>query len=149
MTRSGAALPVLPPAPPASSGAVLRRMRLQPRSHTSCEFALRSALHRLGLRFRVDCRPIPNYRRRADIVFPRLQVAVFVDGCFWHGCRWHKTTPAKHREWWCVKIHRNRLRDRQTTRFLRRRGWTVIRVWEHASIGKATSRVLWGIRRRA
>lgn len=123
-------------------------MRLQPRDQTSCELAFRSALHRHGLRFRVNCRPVADYRRRADIVFSRARVAVFIDGCFWHGCRLHGSTPVKNRKWWSLKIDRNRLRDRQTTRSLQRRGWIVIRIWEHADVDRAAERVVAAVSRR-
>ena len=145
---SGAGLPDLPPAPAASSEAVRERMRLQPRNHTSCEMVIRSALHRRGLRFRVNCRPLASYRRHADIVFPRMRLAVFVDGCFWHGCPYHGSTPRKNSRWWTLKILRNRMRDRDTTRFLQRHGWTVVRVWEHAAVDDAVERVLAAIAAR-
>lgn len=132
----------LPPAPVASSPSVLQRMRRQARQHTSCELALRSALHRQGLRFKVDCRVESEYRRRADIVFAGRRVAVFVDGCFWHGCAKHGSKPKKNRLWWSLKIHRNQIRDRQTSRFLRARGWKVIRIWEHTSVAQAVRRVV-------
>ena len=134
-------LPALPPAPSASNPDVLRRMRLQRRHRTSCELAIRSALHRLGWRFRTNSRPIKAYRRRADVVFSSLRVAVFVDGCFWHGCPKHGSRPVSNREWWALKIRRNRLRDLQTTRYLRRRGWSAIRVWEHEPVDQAVKKI--------
>jgi DNA mismatch endonuclease (patch repair protein) len=98
---------------------------------TVAELALRSELHKLGLRFRVDCRPMPTIPRRADIVFSRLHLAVFMDGCFWHGCPMHMTWPRANGAWWREKIEANQRRDADTDQRLANAGWTVIRVWEH------------------
>src|SRR5687768_13961014 len=97
--------------PPPSSAAVRRRMRATKQRDTPAEVMLRSALHRVGLRFRVDCRPIIQLRTRADIVFRRARVAVFIDGCFWHGCPKHGSWPTRNGEWWRTKILGNRQRD--------------------------------------
>jgi len=67
-----------------------------------------------------------------DFVFRKERLAVFVDGCFWHGCRWHCRMPKDNRPYWKRKISSNGARDRLTTRALRRIGWRVIRVWEHS-----------------
>ena len=67
-----------------------------------------------------------------DFVFPRQRLAIFVDGCFWHGCRWHCRMPKENREYWRRKIAGNSARDRRTTRLLRTRGWRVLRIWGHA-----------------
>jgi DNA mismatch endonuclease, patch repair protein len=101
------------------------------RRDTPAEVELRSALHRMGLRFRVDWPPLKGSRRRADIVFTRARVAVFVDGCFWHGCPQHGTQPKENAEWWAEKLEQNRCRDADTTRALSEAGWTVLRFWEH------------------
>jgi DNA mismatch endonuclease (patch repair protein) len=104
-------------------------MRLARRRDTAPEVAIRRALHARGLRFRVD---FPVLRRtRADICFPRQRIAVYVDGCFWHGCPIHGTWPANNAEWWREKIERNRQRDAQTGQTLEEAGWTVMRFWEH------------------
>lgn len=116
--------------PQASSPEALRRMKAQRRRDTAPEIALRSALHRRGLRFRVDYK-LPSMRRRADIAFPRARVAVFVDGCFWHGCPEHGTTPKANADWWKEKIKANQQRDQNTDRRLHELGWDSIRVWEH------------------
>jgi DNA mismatch endonuclease, patch repair protein len=100
------------------------------RRDTRPELALRSALHRRGMRFFVD-RIVFGKRRRVDIVFPTERVAVFVDGCFWHSCPKHGTTPLRNREWWIAKLGANRIRDADSDRVLRDRGWTVIRFYEH------------------
>lgn len=105
-------------------------MKSQRQRDTAAETALRSLLHRRGFRFRVDY-ALPNLRRRADIVFPRLRIAVFVDGCFWHGCPEHGTWPRQNADWWRAKIEGNRRRDADTNERLKEEGWTVVRVWEH------------------
>ena len=98
---------------------------------TRPELALRSELHRRGLRYRVDTRPLKSLRCRADIVFPRQKVAVFVDGCFWHGCPEHGTSPKTNAAYWSAKIARNVERDRLNEAELSAAGWVVVRVWEH------------------
>ncbi len=118
--------------PPGASDEVVRkRMRAQRRRDTKPEMALRRVLHAGGRRFFVDRAPLVGVRRRADLVFPRARVAVFVDGCFWHGCPEHGTVPKRNREWWVEKIDGNRARDRDTDRRLSEAGWSVVRVWEH------------------
>src|SRR5438132_871188 len=90
----------MPPAPPASTPATRRRMQNTKRRDTPAEVALRRDLHRRGLRYRVDFPPVPRLRRRADVVFPREKIAVFCDGCYWHGCPEHGTWPKENAEWW-------------------------------------------------
>lgn len=102
------------------------------RRDTRPELNLRRAVHRLGLRYYVDRAPLRSLaRRRADLVFPRLKVAVYLDGCFWHGCPEHHTVSATNAEFWATKVEKNRARDADTNRCLEEAGWTVIRVWEH------------------
>lgn len=115
---------------------------------TACEVAIRSLLHEEGFRYRVDERPIREIRRRADLVFRRLRVAVFVDGCFWHACPIHATWPKANATWWREKILGNVRRDRDTDRKLRRAGWTVVRVWEHEKPEAAARRIAKCLRRR-
>ena len=98
---------------------------------TKPELVLRSILHRRGLRYRVSARPIPGVRRTADLVFPRVKVAVFVDGCFWHGCPTHYRQPGSNVDYWVAKVDRNVCRDQEVDSILRDAGWTVVRVWEH------------------
>ncbi len=69
---------------------------------------------------------------KPDFVFWRERVAVFVDGCFWHGCPRHGTLPKQNGSFWAAKLARNRARDRLVARTLRRAGWRVVRIWEHA-----------------
>lgn len=101
------------------------------RRDTNPELAVRRELHRRGLRYRVDY-PLPMApRRRADIVFTRAKIAVYIDGCFWHGCPDHETSPARNSDYWLPKLQRNKARDLETTRMLTDAGWTVLRFWEH------------------
>ena len=113
------------------SDQVRRRMERQGRRDTAPELALRRELHRRGLRFRVDMSPIPELRSRADVVFTRAKVAVFVDGCFWHRCPTHATTPKNNQAWWTAKLLANEARDRRVDDALAAAEWIVIRVWEH------------------
>jgi DNA mismatch endonuclease (patch repair protein) len=116
-------------------------MEKQRRRDTAPEVALRSALFRLGLRFRIERALVKGLRRKADIVFPRRRIAIFVDGCFWHGCPEHGTWPKANAAWWRAKIEKNRLRDADTDRRLKAEGWTVVRVWEHESAADAAERI--------
>lgn len=100
---------------------------------TRPELAVRSALHRQGLRFRVHYRPTPGLRRTSDIAFTRAHVAVLIDGCFWHSCPLHGTTPVANREWWQAKLAATVRRDRETQSMWEAEGWTVLRFWEHES----------------
>lgn len=108
---------------------------------TAAELALRRRLHSRGLRYRVHRRPIRAIRREADIVFGPARVAVFVDGCFWHGCPDHATWPRSNADWWREKIERNRQRDVDTDRLLAEAGWLSVRVWEHEDPDKAAQRL--------
>ncbi|MFG2182101.1 very short patch repair endonuclease [Streptomyces abikoensis] len=121
----------LPADSKACSASVRAVMRANRGKDTGPELALRKLLYQRGLRYRVDARPIPEIRRRADLVFPGARVAVFVDGCFWHGCPEHYRPATRNAEFWRDKIEGNRIRDVETTKALRSVGWAVIRVWEH------------------
>jgi DNA mismatch endonuclease (patch repair protein) len=112
---------------------------------TRPELAIRSELHRRGFRYRVDTRPIASLRCRADIVFRPKKVAVFVDGCFWHGCPVHGTSPRTNAVYWRAKIGRNVERDRLNEAELSAAGWTVIRVWEHEIPADAAERITWAL----
>jgi DNA mismatch endonuclease (patch repair protein) len=117
------------------------RMSRQATRDTQPELLLRRELHRLGLRYRVD-REIPGMpRRRADILFTRAKVAVYVDGCFWHGCPEHKSAPTNNAAWWSAKLARNVERDRETDEHLSSLGWTVLRVWEHENMIQAATHI--------
>jgi DNA mismatch endonuclease, patch repair protein len=128
--------------PPASSPDVSRRMQTQARRDTAVERALRSALHKQGLRFRIHRRPVQGLRREADIVFPPVLVAVFVDGCFWHGCPIHASWPKQNSAWWREKIETNRRRDAETDQLLGEAGWLVLRFWEHEDPDEAAETVV-------
>lgn len=123
------------------SPGVSARMRAQPRHDTKPEVQLRRALYHSGMRFRLHMRPIPGLRREADLVFLGARVAVFVDGCFWHGCPDHATWPKANADFWRTKISANRDRDRDTVGRLAGAGWTSVRVWEHEDILTAADRV--------
>lgn len=125
-----------------------RRMSRQRSRDTDPERVLRSLLHRMGLRFRVHRRPVPGLRREADLVFVGPRVAVFVDGCFWHCCPEHATSPRANGAWWATKLAANVARDRDTDRRLEEAGWRVVRVWEHEDPARAAARVAKVVRRR-
>jgi DNA mismatch endonuclease (patch repair protein) len=112
------------------------------------ELELRRALFARGLRFFVHRRPLPEFRRTADVVFPRRRVAVFVDGCFWHGCEVHGNTPTPNAWYWPEKIARNKARDQDTDCRLREAGWLSIRVWEHESPAGAAAIIEQAVRNR-
>ncbi len=124
-----------------SSEAVSQRFSRAGRRDTAPEMAVRRELHRRGLRYVVDA-PVPGLpRRRADVLFRRERVAVFVDGCFWHGCPDHGTSPRANAEWWREKIETNRRRDRDTDERLSDLGWTVVRCWEHEDPVESADRI--------
>jgi len=124
-----------------SSPAVSERMKRVRRRDTAPELALRRELWSRGLRYRVDRRVLKGLRRKADVAFVGRRVAVFVDGCFWHSCPEHATTPKSNHEFWVQKLARNVERDRETDVRLRELGWTVVRVWEHEDPVAAADRV--------
>lgn len=128
------------PAP--STEQVRSNMSRQRRRDTEPEMRLRRRLHAAGFRYRVDHPPITGLRRRADIVFTRKKIAIFVDGCFWHGCSEHKGKPKANAEWWTDKIAANVRRDEETTAKLIDAGWRVIRIWEHESLEAAEGRIV-------
>ena len=120
---------------------ISERMQRVRQKDTSAEFAIRRELHALGLRYRVHVplKYIP--RRAADVCFTKAKVAVFVDGCFWHGCPTHATWPKNNAEFWRAKIEANRARDRDTDARVRGHGWEVVRVWEHEPPRQAAERI--------
>lgn len=109
---------------------------------TACELDLRRELHGLGMRYRLHVQVLPGLRRQADIVFSRVRLAVFVDGCFWHGCPIHGTQAKANADYWHAKILQNRSRDLDTDERLRTAGWTVLRFWEHQPAAEAASQIL-------
>ena len=132
----------------ASSPGVRASMRANRGRDTAPEKALRSAVHALGLRYRVSARPLPELRRTADLVFRPARVAVFLDGCFWHGCPEHHTVAVTNAGFWAEKVRGNVARDRDTDARLRGEGWEVVRVWEHEDPAAAAERVADVVRAR-
>ncbi|MEU5826304.1 very short patch repair endonuclease [Micromonospora tulbaghiae] len=125
----------------ASSIGVRRSMQANTGRDTKPELALRRAVHALGLRYYVNRRPIKAVRRTADLLFPKLKLAVFLDGCFWHGCPQHHTVAKTNASFWAEKVAANRRRDADTNERLMAQGWKVVRVWEHEPVAEAAARV--------
>lgn len=119
-----------------------RRYASLARRDTKPEVELRRILHCRGQRYRVTYRVPGLPRRSVDVAFTRARLAVFVDGCFWHGCPEHGTSPHTNSEWWTWKIQRNKDRDTDTNERLGELGWAVVRVWEHEDPEVAADRVL-------
>ena len=130
--------------PPAAGGPtplnsrVSAQMQRMPRCNTGPETALRRALHRRGLRFRVHVTTLPG---RPDIALTRARIAVFVDGCFWHRCPEHGSLPKNNREWWEAKLSANVERDRRKDAQLLDAGWLPFHVWEHESVVEVAARL--------
>jgi DNA mismatch endonuclease (patch repair protein) len=136
------------PARISPGGGLSVKMSALARRDTKPELLLRSELHSRGLRFRVQCKVPGNNRRTIDIAFTRARLAVYIDGCFWHGCPKHHVRPKANSEWWAWKIERNQARDRDTDRELLSRGWEVLRIWEHVEPGRGADLVEQTYRRR-
>ncbi|MFF4771986.1 very short patch repair endonuclease [Microtetraspora fusca] len=120
-----------------------RNMRANRRSNTKPEVALRSALHRLGYRYRKDLRlDLGSVKVRPDIVFTARKVAVFVDGCFWHVCPEHGRQPTINEWYWTPKLRRNMERDQTVNAALAEAGWRVVRLWEHEPLPGAIEAVV-------
>lgn len=130
----------------ASSEHARRTMIANRRVNTGPELRLRRELHRRGLRYRVDARPIRGVRRSADVVFVSARIAVFVDGCFWHGCDEHRSIPKTNAGFWETKIGKTRSRDRDTDNLLTEAGWRVVRVWEHDDVVTAADEIETAVR---
>lgn len=132
------------------SPSVRARMRRQAVHDTRPEILIRRALRDHGLGYRVHRRVVPGVRRSADIVFVGARVAVFVDGCFWHGCPEHYRRPGSNVGYWDAKVQRNVARDREVEALLADAGWTVLRAWEHEDPSAVADRVeAWVKSRRA
>lgn len=132
----------------ASSAGVRSRMQSQKTRDTKPELAVRSLLHAAGFRYRVDRAPLPGVRRRADLVFARAQVAVFIDGCFWHSCPEHGMIPGKNTDWWREKFEVNRARDADTDARLLDAGWLPARFWEHEDPAEVAETIAATVSRR-
>ena len=131
-----------------SSHEVSCRMARVRQKGTQAELGLRKILHARGLRYRLHVTLLTKPRRVADIVFSRNRIAVFVDGCFWHGCPEHASWPKSNADFWHEKIETNRARDADTNQRLKALGWNVIRVWAHESVEDAATRIAQIIRAR-
>lgn len=130
----------LPPTPPPSSAT--KTMKANRSKDTGPELALRRALFARGMRYRIGVRiTLPGRSVRPDIVFPRRKVAVFLDGCFWHGCPTHGRMPSDPTGYWGIKLARNKERDRSVDDAMRAAGWNVIRIWEHVQPEEAAQKV--------
>jgi DNA mismatch endonuclease, patch repair protein len=125
---------------PSSHEASLRLARVRQKD-TDVELALRKELHAKGLRYRLHVPLLTKPRRVADIVFSSAKVAVFVDGCFWHGCPEHASWPKSNAQFWREKIEANRARDADTDQRLQASGWQVVRVWAHEGVPQAATRI--------
>ena len=136
-------------APRPSSAAASAVMKGNRGRDTRPELLLRSAMHRIGLRFRKD-HPVvvEGVRVRPDAVFGRAKVAVFLDGCLWHACATHGTVPRSNTDYWVAKFRRNVERDRRVDEALRGAGWKVVRVWEHEDPDDAASHIASVVRTR-
>ena len=119
------------PLVPASPPEALARMRSIRQQGTAAELAVRRQLDSLRLAYTTNERPEPSIPRRADMVFRDSRIAVFVDGCFWHGCPTHGSRPKRNSDWWADKLRANQERDRDTDSRLRAKEWRVLRFWEH------------------
>lgn len=138
------------PYPEPTSAAATAVGKANKRTGTRPEVRLRSALHRAGRRFRKDLLVrAGSLRVRPDVVFPRHKVAVFLDGCFWHGCPQHQQVPKSNPDYWGPKLRANQNRDRRVDEMLAVEGWLVVRIWEHETIVDAVRRVEEALERRS
>ncbi|MFJ9318165.1 very short patch repair endonuclease [Streptomyces globisporus] len=132
----------------ASSAARRRNMQAIRSRDTKPERLIRRLVHANGLRYRVAARPLPDLRRTADMVFRPAKVAVFVDGCYWHGCPEHYVSPKTNPGYWSEKVARNVARDRDTDERLSAAGWLVLRFWEHQSSDACALSIISAVRER-
>lgn len=132
----------------ASTPEARRRMQRVRQQNTSPESALRRELHARGLRYRLHVAVLTRPRRVADVAISSLRLAVFVDGCFWHGCPRHATWPKANADFWRSKILANKERDVDTDRRLRKNGWAVVRAWAHEDPSAVATRVVSVVRSR-
>jgi len=134
--------PVLPEGSWATSIATRKSMQGNRNRDTSPELAVRSLIHRAGLRYRVAARPIPELRRTADLVFRPAKIAVFIDGCYWHMCPEHGHYPVSNTSYWKPKLSGNVRRDREMDEQLEHAGWLAMRFWEHEDPGAIAEAVI-------
>lgn len=129
----------------ATSPGSRRSMQANRARDTAPELAVRRLIHAAGLRYRVDYAPLGGWRR-ADILFTRRRIAVYIDGCFWHGCPDHGTLPRANADYWLPKLRRNVERDRETEALLRDAGWTSLRFWEHETPAATAAMIIAQVR---
>ncbi|MFE0960105.1 very short patch repair endonuclease [Streptomyces fungicidicus] len=132
----------------ASSAARRRNMQAIRSRDTKPEWLIRRLVHAQGLRYRVGAKPLPDLRRTADLVFRPAKVAVFIDGCYWHGCPEHYVPPKTNIGYWSDKVARNIARDRDTDRRLADAGWAVLRFWEHEPSAECAARIAEEVQKR-
>ena len=132
----------------ASSAARRRNMQAIRSRDTKPEQLIRRLVHAQGLRYRVAARPLPQLRRTADMVFRPAKVAVFIDGCYWHGCPDHYVPPKTNSGYWSDKVAGNMTRDRDTDRKLKDAGWLVLRFWEHEPADECAARISTEVQKR-
>ena len=135
--------------PKPSSEVASRRMKSVGQRNTAAEMEIRCRLHAKGLRYRVDHLVSKKPRRTADMAFTKAHVAVFIDGCFWHGCAEHGTSSKSNAKFWREKIETNQKRDVDTNKRLKAAGWEVIRIWEHEDPEKSASKIARAVRERS
>lgn len=129
----------MPKITPSSHEASHRMARVRQKG-TKAEIKIRRELHSRGLRYRLQVPVLSKPRRTADIAFHRQRLAIFVNGCFWHGCPAHASWPKSNAEFWRNKIEANIARDDDTNRWLEMAGWKAIRAWEHEDAVEASDR---------
>ncbi|MFJ9156049.1 very short patch repair endonuclease [Streptomyces griseoviridis] len=132
----------------APSAARRRNMQAIRSRDTKPEKLIRRLVHAKGLRYRVAARPLADLRRTADLVFRPTKVAVFIDGCYWHGCPEHYVPPKTNSGYWSGKVVRNVERDRDTDQRLKEAGWLVLRFWEHEPSDACADRIAATVNRR-
>ncbi|MFE2421502.1 very short patch repair endonuclease [Streptomyces hokutonensis] len=132
----------------ASSAARRRNMQAIRSRDTKPEQLIRRLVHAQGLRYRVAARPLPHLRRTADMVFRPAKVAVFIDGCYWHGCPYHYIPPKTNPGYWSDKVAGNMTRDRDTDQKLKDAGWLVLRFWEHEPSDECAARISTAVQQR-
>lgn len=132
----------------ASSAARRRNMQAIRSRDTQPERLIRRLVHASGLRYRVAAKPIPDLRRTADMVFRPTKVAVFIDGCYWHGCPDHYVPPKTNSGYWSGKVAGNMARDNDTNQRLREAGWQVLRFWEHEPSDTCALSIVDAVRQR-
>ena len=98
---------------------------------TKIEIAFRKALWQKGFRYRKNPK---GYFGKPDLVLKKYRTVIFVDSCFWHGCAKHCRIPATNKKYWINKIRGNKKRDSEVTRYYKKKGWKIFRIWEHELI---------------